>query len=62
MSPGVGPDDRDVGANVDASAFADRPPGSDWMFSFWVSMMSKLIKSSVIDILYEVVDSKLGTE
>jgi hypothetical protein len=29
-----------------ARAFAERPLGSDWMFSFWFSMISKSIRSS----------------
>ena len=51
MSPGFGPEGLfDVGANVDAKALADRPPGRDCMFSLWVSIMSKLITSSIVTI------------
>ena len=41
---------REDGAKVETRAFADRPPGSDCMFSLWDSMISKLMRSSVIDI------------
>ena len=32
--------------NIRASSLADRPPGSDWTFSFCASMISKSTNSS----------------
>jgi len=34
-----------------ASVRADRPPGSDCMFSFWFSMISKSMRSSEADMM-----------
>ena len=42
---------RGEGENIEARARADRPPGSDCIFSFWFSMISKSIRSSETDIL-----------
>ena len=39
------------GENMFAMARADRPPGNDWIFSFWFSMISKSMRSSETDIL-----------
>lgn len=57
VAPGVGiGESSEGGAKAVANAFAERPPGSDWMFSLCVSIMSKLIRSSVVDMML-VVDS-----
>jgi len=53
VSDGVGVDKAcsGEGENRFASVRADRPPGSDWMFSFWFSIISKSMRSSETDIL-----------
>lgn len=42
--------------NIWASCLADRPPGRDWTFSFWASMMSKSIRSFEAAIFAETVE------
>lgn len=39
------------GENMEAKARADLPPGKDWMFSFWLSIISKSIRSSETDMM-----------
>ena len=53
MSDGVGVTSlwRGDGENKLARFRADRPPGNDWMFSFWFSIISKSMRSSMTDIL-----------
>lgn len=53
MSEGVGVDSLCSGEGEKrfASVRADLPPGSDCMFSFWPSIISKSMRSSETDIL-----------